>query len=168
MEEDKDRFLPFIVGAGNGFLIGHGLALFGSAFHALTNAPHGQKINDFITRLPNSFFASSVQMASWSIVSSAVEPLITPYIKEGWMQNLAIGAATGAVLECRCGLSGMFSGAYSGAMQSITMSLFNQAVGFTIRPIRTYNIDRQKRNFYKRRADEVFVDPVQAIVNAFT
>ena len=53
MEEDKDRFLPFIVGAGNGFLIGHGFAVFGSAFHALNNAPHGQKINDFLTRLPS-------------------------------------------------------------------------------------------------------------------
>lgn len=168
MEEDKDRFLPFIVGAGNGFLIGHGFAVFGSAFHALNNAPHGQKINDFLTRLPSSAFLSSVQMASWSIVSSTVEPFITPYIKEGWAQNLAIGAATGALIECRCGISGMISGAYSGAMQSITMSLFNHTVGLTLKPIREYSINKKKKEFYKKRSDEVFVDPFQALVTSFT
>lgn len=164
----KERLLPFIVGAGNGFLIGHGFALFGCAFHSLNNAPHGHKVQDFLTRLPSSAFANSVQMASWSIVSSTVEPFITPHVKEGWAQNLAIGAATGALLECRCGISGMLTGAYSGAMQSITMSLFNHAVGSVIKPVRSYQINRQKNDFLKKRSNEVFVDPFQAMITAFT
>lgn len=167
MEQNEDRITPFINGAGNGFLVGHGLAVIGCAFHSLNDAPHGQKLQDFITRLPYTAFDSSVQMATWSIVSCAVEPFISPRFQRPWVQNLMTGAATGAILQCRCGISGMLSGAYSGAMQSLTMSLFNHSVGYTIKPIQTYRINKKKKEFYKKRSDDVFLDPVQTLTQAF-
>ncbi|OHT09424.1 hypothetical protein TRFO_21656 [Tritrichomonas foetus] len=162
-----NRFDSFISGAGNGFILGHGLAAAGCVYHSLMNAPRGSKIHDFVTRLPRSVYSSSVQMASWSIISAFVEPLIEPHIEQRWLKNLASGAATGALLECRCGVSGMVTGAYTGAVQSLTMSAFNLAIGSVVRPMQTYRIEKKKKEFSEKRATSVFITPTNALIDAF-
>ena len=168
MESDEKKWItPFISSAGQGFIFSYNLSAVSCLHHSVFSAPQGFKIHDFFTRFPRQAMDSSVQMASWSVVSTALDPLIDPHFESRWIRNLISGAATGAIFEIRNGLGSMVTGAYSGAMQSLSMSVLNFFLHKFAQPVQHFTSERKVKKFREKRA-EVFQPPISALLEAFT
>ncbi|KAH0794922.1 hypothetical protein GPJ56_001199 [Histomonas meleagridis] len=168
----NNNFLPhfsneFFHSVGNGFIVGQGLTAASSAYHSLMNNPPGKKLQGFISDLGYNSFNNGIEMAKWSIVSSTIEPYIAPHIQTPWLRSVVSGAATGALMEVRNGLNGIATGAFSGAMQSVTMSIFNNVVGFVLSPINNMRMSRARNKFNEKRNKAIFSEPIDVISKAF-
>ena len=165
----KITFSQLSANVGNGFIYGQGFAILGAAKYSFFNSRPGERLQDFASNfLSNSQMASSNSMAQYSLVHTFIDPFFNErHFPNPNIRMMASGAATGAIIEWRNGLSSMFLGAASGAAQSIFMNVFFTGVGYALRPVKMI-ITTYKMKKLKKKQDEVITSsPYTLIRKAF-
>lgn len=163
----KETLQHYSESAGSGFLTGQGLALGGAVFHSMMHAPPGARVSSCASSFLRSSFQTGVSMATWSIVSSTVDPIISRYVPPGFLKSVVSSATTGAITELRNGPSGMLGGAMTGVFQSVFMSAVQQGIVVAAGPVLQYRRDRILARFSEDRNREVFADPFDVLSSAF-
>lgn len=161
---DIEKYLSSV---GRSFIMGQGMQLASSAYHSLIHAPRGSKVRNLFYNYAWNSQTGGIQMAKWSVVSTALEPLFEDRFKRKWVEGMAVGAATGALLEIRSGLSGMAQGALSGASQSLGMSVINSVIYYAAAPVRNHLNQRSLARFNEERGKSVFSTPLDVLTKAF-
>ena len=152
---------------GGGFITGQVFAAAGAFSHSLFTAPRGSKLIDFSTQFSTLSKSNGVSMAEWSLLHMAIDPFITKYIKNPYVNDIASGAATGAIMEWRNGFKGMASGAFQGVIQNIFMNSIFASIRTVSSPVLSYKYKRQMKNFQKERNEKTMMSPFNAIMSAF-
>ena len=147
--------------------MGQGMQFASSAYHSLIHAPKGSKGSDFIHGFMRNAETSGIQMAKWSIASTAIEPFFENKFEKKWLEGMVVGATTGALLEVRSGLGGMAQGAISGATQSLGMSAINAALYYVVAPVRNHFNRKSLAKFNERKGKEVYATPIDVLTKAF-
>lgn len=161
------KLAPFIDSSGNGFLTGQVFAIAGSLKHFVLEAPPGRRLESFRTNLAQASFSTGVSMATWSIVSSIVEPVVGRYIQTGWLKSMVNSAATGALTELRNGPTGMLGGAMTGVMQSVFMTGVQKAAGTVLAPLHEYRRQATMKKFNEARNQAMFETPFSVFESVF-
>ena len=143
------------------------MALAGAVHHAVMHSPAGAGL----ATCKDSFIQSSMQMgvsmATWSIVSTIVEPIVGRYMENGFWKSVVNSAATGAITEIRNGPSGMLGGSLTGVAQSLFLAAVQKGIVFVGRPVFDYRRTRAIEKFHKERNECVFSEPLEVLSSAF-
>jgi hypothetical protein len=168
VDPGAEKWIPRLLGnAGSGFLLGQGISLGTSCYHAAVHAPSGNQIRDLLTTFSLASYQNGPQTVAWSIVNTGVESITDPLIRPGWARSAFNGALTGGILQVRYGTAGVISGAFGGAVQSIGFTLLQRALVEVIVPIQRYRLKQAKERFAKERAQEMFANPLSVLASAF-
>ena len=152
---------------GRGFLTGQVFATMGAFSHALFTAPKGSKVIDFTTQFAQLSKQNGVSMAEWSLLHAAIDPHISRYIHNPYLNDIAGGAVSGAIMEWRNGFKGMVGGAFQGVLQNIIMNTIFTSVRTVSSPIFSYTQKRKMKKFTQARNAQTFMSPFNAITSAF-
>lgn len=164
---ESQTLQPFYASTGSGFLTGQVFAVAGSIKHLALEAPPGRRLESFKANLLQASFNTGVSMATWSIVSSVVEPIVGRYLEAGWLKSMVNSAATGAITEIRNGPTGMLSGAMTGVMQSVFMTGVQKAAGTVLAPLHNYGRERKMKQFNDARTQAMFETPFNVFESVF-
>jgi len=145
--------------AGSGFLTGQAFAILGAGHHALSNSPSGHILSDFAAQLLRGSYDRGVEMATWSIVHSEIQPIIKRRLDDGWVQSALAGALTCAVLEARNGWTGMLGGALQGVSTSLVQSMLFPVGRAVLQPVQEWRQRRLRTKFQNMRNAAMFAPP---------
>jgi hypothetical protein len=146
--------------AGMGFITGQGVACFSSLYHALRNASPGSRTQDCIRQ----FARKSVKMASWSLLTAAVEPLLKDRIASSLGRDVVSGAATSAVLAVRNGGAQIVRDAIEGEVQSATMNVLGASIQAALKAIDEMQTERLTKQFMIDRSEAAFQSPLKVLM----
>jgi hypothetical protein len=153
--------------AGMGFITGQGIACFSSLYHSLRNASSGGRTQDCLRQFARKSAKMGVRMASWSLLTASLEPLLGDRIVSSLCRDVISGAATSAVLAIRNGGAQILRDAIEGAAQSATMNLLGASVQLALRPIDRMQTERLAKQFMIDRSEAVFRSPL-AVLTLFS
>ena len=107
-------------------------------------------------------------MAQWSLVHMSIDPFISKYIKNPFLNEVAGGAATGAVMEWRNGIKGIATGAFQGALQNVFMSAIGFGIRTVVAPVLSLKQKHDMKKFSEARNKETYKAPFEALFTAFS
>jgi hypothetical protein len=102
-------------------------------------------------------------MASWSMLSGALDPILKRSIESEFHRSIASGAMTSAILAVRNGLPQVFKGAALGAVQSFAMGLLASSVEGDV----PHDAVLAQEEFLADRNEFVIQPPITAFRRAF-